>query len=280
MLLGAHVSIAGGLANAPMDGKELGCEAIQIFTKNQRQWASKPLSPADIASYRAALDGSGVKSVVVHDSYLIQLSSPDAGKLLRSREAFADELRRADALGCDALIFHPGAHLGQGEERALRLNAESIVWALSKCPGTGTRLLIETTAGQGTVVGYTLRHVARILELAGEPERVGVCIDIQHMYAAGYDTTTPAAYRRTMDELERAVGLRRVGAVHLNDSMKPLGSRVDRHQNIGDGVMGLDGFRLLVNDERFRDVPMVLETPGGYEGFRRDLKLLRSLVRR
>jgi deoxyribonuclease IV len=278
MLLGAHVSAAGGLHQAPLSGKRLGCSAIQIFTRNQRQWKAKTLTAAEIEGFRSAIQSCGLESIVSHDSYLINLASPDKINLQRSREAFQDEVDRCDLLGISCLIFHPGSHLGSGEKEGLRRVADSLNWILDHRSQSATKLLIETTAGQGTNLGYKFEHLAEILCQIKGSSRMGICLDTCHLFAAGYDLRMVSAYKRTMKQLEDIVGLAQVKAIHLNDSMNELGSRVDRHENIGRGRLGLGAFHLLVNEEQFRDVPMILETPGGEDGYRRDLATLRDLL--
>ena len=278
MLLGAHVSAAGGLHQAPLNGERLGCNAIQIFTRNQRQWKAKPLTAREVEGFRSAIQSCSLESVVSHDSYLINLASPDEMILQRSREAFRDEVDRCDLLGISCLIFHPGSHLGTGEEEGLHRVADSLNWILSQRSRSATRLLIETTAGQGTNLGYRFEQLAEILCRIRESSRMGICLDTCHLFAAGYDLRMLRAYTSTIKQLDDIVGLTQVRAIHLNDSMKELGSRVDRHENIGKGQLGLGAFRLLLNEEHFSNVPMLLETPGGEEGYRRDLATLRSLL--
>jgi len=278
MLLGAHVSVAGGLHQAPLSGKRLGCSTIQIFTRNQRQWKARTLTAAEIEGFRSAIQSCGLESIVSHDSYLINLASPNKINLQRSREAFQDEVDRCDLLGISCLIFHPGSHLGSGEKEGLRRVADSLNWILDHRCQSATKLLIETTAGQGTNLGYKFEHLAEILCQIKKSSRMGICLDTCHLFAAGYDLRMVPAYKRTMKQLDDIVGLAQVKAIHLNDSMNELGSRVDRHENIGRGRMGLGAFHLLVNEEQFRDVPMILETPGGEDGYRRDLATLRDLL--
>jgi deoxyribonuclease-4 len=279
MLLGAHVSVAGGLHQAPHNGKRLGCSAIQIFTRNQRQWSAKKLTPAEVEGFQMAVQSCALESVVSHDSYLINLASPDERILQRSQEAFRDELDRCNLLGISCLIFHPGSHLGTGEKEGLSQVAESLNWIMEQRGRSETRLLIETTAGQGTNLGYKFEHLAEILCQVEASSRMGICLDTCHLFAAGYDLRTARAYDKTMKQFDDIVGLTRVKAIHLNDAMNDLGSRVDRHESIGRGRMGIAPFRLLLNEERFRSIPMLLETPGGEDGYRRDLATLRRLLK-
>ena len=262
-VLGAHVSIAGGVENAVLHGLELGCDAIQIFSKNQRQWRSAMLTQTSIDAFRERLDASPISQTVVHDSYLINLASPDPDLLKKSREAFTDEVERAARLGIPYLVFHPGSHKGTDEASGISRIAESVNEALAGAVGDGVALLLETTAGMGDSVGCTFEQLRRIIDLIEKKERMGVCYDTAHAFAAGYDIRTEDAYQETFRLFDDIVGLERLRVFHLNDSKADLGSRVDRHENIGEGYLGETPFRLLVNDSRFADCPMILETPGG-----------------
>jgi deoxyribonuclease IV len=277
MFLGAHVSTSGGVDKAPGNGVRVGCEAIQVFTKNQRQWKARPLSKAEVESYLSEVAKSRIQRAVSHDSYLINLASPDDAILKRSREAFADEVERCERLKIPYLIFHPGSHVGSGEKVGLRSIATCINDTLHNKAGYATQLLLETTAGQGTNLGYSFEQLAEILEMVKEKDRVGICVDSCHIFAAGYEIRTADAYRSTMTLLDQVIGLKKVKAFHLNDSKNPLGSRVDRHEHIGEGHLGVETFRLILNDDRFRGIPMVLETPGEDEDFVRNLQLLKKL---
>jgi deoxyribonuclease-4 len=275
-LLGAHVPTAGGLHKAPAHGQDIGATAIQVFTRNQRQWAAKPLADEETAAWTTALAATGVRSVMAHASYLINLASPDDALCAKGREAFRAEMERCRALGIPYAVFHPGAHLGAGEDAGVRTVARSLDHVLSSSPGGTVMPLLEITAGQGSCVGHRFEHLAEVLARVKSPERVGVCLDTCHLYAAGYDIATPRGYERTLAEFDRVVGLGKLRAMHLNDARKPLGSRVDRHAPIGEGHLGLATFRRLLADERLRAVPKVLETPGGLEGWRREIALLRG----
>jgi deoxyribonuclease-4 len=224
------------------------------------------------------MDNCRIKVALAHDSYLINLGSPVAETLRKSLEAFADEMERCELLGIPYLVFHPGSHLGVGEAAGLQRVAASINRVLHQKKGAATQVLLETTAGQGTSLGYRFEQLAAILAEIEVEDRVGVCVDTCHLFAAGYDFRTRAAYDVTFHQLDQVIGLKRVKAFHLNDSKKTLGSRVDRHENIGKGELGLDPFRFLLNDPRFACLPMVLETPGGNDAYRRDLKTLKGLV--
>jgi len=280
LLLGAHVSITGGVYKAPERGRKLTCDCIQIFSKNQMQWKTKPLADADAARFREESKKHGIAETMIHDSYLINLASPDDALLTKSRGAFVDEMRRAELLGVRYLVFHPGAHVGSGEQAGLRAIAESMDCARRESGSSGVVLLLENTAGQGSVLGHSFEQLAKIMDSLEDQKGVGVCFDTCHAYAAGYDVRVPKGYERTFDVFDDVIGLDRLKAMHLNDSKGKLGSRLDRHEQIGRGHIGTEGFGNLMNDERFRDIPMVLETPGGEKEYASNLKLLRSLVRR
>lgn len=277
-LLGAHVPTAGGLAKAPAHGHSIGATAIQIFTRNQVQWAARPVAAEEAAAFRAALDGSGVGMVVAHGSYLVNLASPEAELRARSRAAFVADLARCHALGIPYLIFHPGAHMGAGEAVGLRTLVRSLDHVLARATALDVVPLLEVTAGQGSTLGHRFEHLAEVLARVRAPERLGVCLDTCHLFAAGYDIAGERGYEDTLARLERLVGLERVRALHLNDAKKGLGSRLDRHAPIGAGGLGLDVFRRLLRDPRLSGRPMVLETPGGLDGWRREIALLRELA--
>jgi len=279
MILGAHVSIAGGLQNAPRNGKSLGCESIQIFTRNQRQWKVKSLETHEIQSFRNEMDVSNIQIATAHASYLINLGSPEESILIRSREAFCQEFRRCEELGITYLIVHPGAHVGSGEKSGLKTIAESLNFILEREQDYQTQILLETTAGQGSQLGHRFEHLAEILLQLKEPNQVGICIDTCHIFAAGYDFRTRQGFFHTLEELEKVIGLAKVKAFHLNDSKRELGSRVDRHDHIGEGCIGLEAFRLLVNEKCFDELPMILETPGGEEHYRDNLENIRNLIK-
>lgn len=280
MLLGAHVSTAGGMPNAIQAGLDLGCEAIQVFTRNQRQWTPRPLDPEGTRRFRDRGREAGyLKSAVSHASYLINLCAVDGTVLERSRAALTDEIRRCAALRIPHLCVHPGAHMGAGEQAGLERIAESLRLALSETRGARVKVLLENTAGQGTTLGHRLEHLGELLRLL-RSRRVGVCIDTCHLFAAGYDLRGAKAYERSVDAIDRDVGLERVHAIHLNDSKHPCGSRRDRHEHIGEGAIGGAAFRRLVNDERFSGRPGLLETPGGPEHYTRNLERLHGMRKR
>lgn len=279
---GSHLSVAGGCHKAVEAAQRYGCEALQIFTKNSNQWNARDLTAEEVRTFRRAVRQSGLRVVMAHDSYLINLASPDEGLHRRSVEAFLVELRRAEQLGLRYVITHPGAPLDSGEEAGVARVAAALDEVHRRLPRLRVRVLLENTAGQGSALGHRFEQLAAILAGVAEPRRVGVCFDTCHAFAAGYGLAPEAEYHATMRALARAVGLGRVKAFHLNDSLKPQGSRVDRHAHIGRGHLGLEPFRLLVNDPRFRHRPMVLET-AKEEGDNKDmdavnLKTLRALV--
>lgn len=280
MMLGGHISISGGVSQAPARAKAVTCDCMQIFSKNQMQWKAKPLQLEEAESFRISMRENGISEAVIHDSYLINLGSPDKALLKQSREAFLDEMVRAKHLGVRNLIFHPGAHMGSGEQAGLKRIAESMNWARREFGSSDVTLVLEITAGQGSVLGYSFEQLARIIDLVEDQKGVGVCFDTAHAYAAGYDVKTRAGYEKTFDQFDEVIGLDMLKAMHLNDSKVKLGSRIDRHEQIGKGLIGLEGFRNFVNDKRFERIPMVLETPEGEKGYKKELKTLRSLMRR
>lgn len=263
MKFGAHMSTSGGLHKAFALGEQAGCDTIQIFSKNQQQWRARPLTDSDIARWKAEQARTGLGPVVVHDSYLINLASPRDDLWEKSIAAFADELERCAALGIPYLVTHPGAHTGSGEEAGLQREADALNRLFDAGVGDAVMVLLEITAGQGTCLGGRFEHLAKLIELVAHDERLGVCLDTCHMLAAGYDFRTPETYAATFDEFDRVVGMERIKIIHVNDSQKDLGSHVDRHAHIGEGCIGLEGFRSLINDPRLADVPMILETPKG-----------------
>lgn len=259
---GAHVSASGGVVNAPANARAIGATGFALFTKNQRQWTARPLTAGEIDDFRRACEQSGYApaQILPHDSYLINLGHPEAEGLAKSREAFFDEMHRCEELGLDRLNFHPGSHLRQiGEAESLDRIAESINLALDRTHGVTA--VIENTAGQGSNLGFRFEHLAYLIERVEDKTRVGYCIDTCHAFAAGYDLRTAAACDATFAELDRVVGLQYLRGMHLNDAMKPLGSRVDRHAPLGDGEIGWECFRYIARDSRFDGIPLILETP-------------------
>ncbi|NOZ29600.1 MAG: deoxyribonuclease IV [Chloroflexi bacterium] len=278
--LGAHMSIAGGVSKAFDRGVLVGCEAMQIFTKNQNQWRAKPLEPAEIERFHQRHRETGIDPVVAHDAYLINLASPDEALWEKSLNAFIDELERAEALGLLGLVMHPGSHVGAGEDVGIDRIARALDRAHAATQGFRTLTILEITAGQGTNLGYTFEQLAAIRNAVDDPARVAICFDTAHALAAGYEYRTPDAYAAMWEHFDQVLGLDLVKCFHLNDSKRDLGSRVDRHTHIGQGYVGLEGFRLLLNDPRFDGLPMLLETPKGPD-MKEDvenLRVLRSLI--
>jgi deoxyribonuclease-4 len=271
------MSIAGGLEKAVERGVALGCTAIQLFTKSNNQWAARPIGDDEARRFKDALGASGLSHVVAHDSYLINLCSPDETLWRKSVEALTHELERCALLGVPWLVIHPGAHMGAGEGPAIRRMAEAIDAVHARVPAGEASLAIETAAGQGTTIGHRFEQIAAILARTRHPERVGLCLDTCHVFAAGYDLRTRRGYGEAMRRLDGEVGLERLVAVHVNDSKRDCGSRVDRHEHIGRGYLGLDAFRWLMNDERLRGLPLVLETPKD-EACREDVRNLKALL--
>jgi len=276
--VGAHVSTAGGVFNAPLNAERIGARAFALFTKNQRQWKAKPLTGDDVRKFKENLERVGIdpKHVLPHDSYLINLGNPYPEKRRRSLEAFIDEIERCYLLGLKYLNFHPGSHLGKmSEEECLEVIADSINEAIYRT--RDVVLVIENTAGQGSNVGYRFEHLARIIELVEDKSRIGVCLDTCHMFAAGYDIRTKEEYERTMREFGEVVGFKYLKGMHLNDAKSELGSRVDRHHSIGKGNIGIDAFRFIMNDDRLNDIPLILETIDP-SIWKEEIELLYSLI--
>ncbi|MBN1482996.1 deoxyribonuclease IV [candidate division KSB1 bacterium] len=260
--IGAHVSASGGVENAPINAHEIGATAFALFTKNQRQWSAKPLTGESIEHFKKNCIEFDYKPefILPHDSYLINLGNPDGEGLEKSRASFLDEMQRCEQLGLMYLNFHPGAHLQHySEEKCIQVIAESVNMALDQT--TSVVAVIEVTAGQGSHVGYKFEHLKSIIELIDDDSRIGVCIDTAHIYAGGYDLRTKEAFHYTFKLFDDIVGLRFLRGMHLNDSKKELGSRVDRHDSLGDGQIGWEPFKWIMQDERFDDIPLILETP-------------------
>lgn len=260
--IGPHVSASGGVENAPLNAKGVGATAFALFTKNQRQWNAAPLTAQSIELFKARCKEFGYTAaqILTHDSYLINLGNPDEDALEKSRIAFLDEMQRCEQLGLTLLNFHPGSSLGKiTEEECLTLIAESINMALEKT--TSVTAVIENTAGQGSNLGFKFEHLAYIIEHVNDKSRVGVCLDTCHTFAAGYDIRTANGFTETFEYFEEVVGFQYLKGMHLNDSKKGLGSHVDRHDSLGKGELGIDVFRLLMNDSRFDGIPLILETP-------------------
>jgi deoxyribonuclease IV len=276
--VGAHVSASGGVENAPVNAHEIGAKAFALFTKNQKQWRSSPLTKKNIDDFKANIEKYGFSPdhILPHDSYLINLGHPEEEGLTKSRSAFFDEMKRAEQLGIRMLNFHPGSHLGKIDpEKSLLRIAESINMALDKT--SGVTAVIENTAGQGTNLGFEFEHLAFIIQHVEDKSRVGVCLDTCHSFAAGYNIKSEAGYQETFRKFDEIVGMKYLSALHLNDAKKELGSRVDRHESIGQGTIGLDTFRWIMNDPRFEEIPLILETPND-DIWAEEISLLYSLV--
>jgi len=275
-LLGAHMSIAGEVGESLIRGKQVGADCIQIFTKSSRQRASKPFSKEEIEKFKHNQVETGIATVIAHDSYLVNLGAPDEALRTKSVKGFIDELHRCEALGVPTLVAHPGAHVGSGVENGIKTIAKSIDEAHAASKGFKVRIALEITAGQGSTLGHTFQEIGQIFDAVVENERLRLCFDTEHAFAAGYDIRTPEGYENTFSELDKLIGIKKLAAFHLNDSIKDFNSRVDRHQHIGKGFIGLDAFRRILNDERFFGLPMCLETPKG-DDLKEDIENLATL---
>lgn len=281
-LIGAHMSIAGGIYNSLVWGKEVGCNTIQIFTKSNNQWRAKPLSEEEIDRFKKNQKETQISPVVAHDSYLINVASNNKFLQEKSKEALLIEYQRCEALGIPYLVMHPGAHTGAGEKEGLKRISESLNWLFQKAENYKVQIALETTAGQGSNLGYRFEHLAEIIDKIEQHKKVCICLDTCHVFAAGYDIRVEAGYDKMMDEFNKIIGLEKLKVIHFNDSVKDLGSRVDRHEHIGRGKIGKDGFAFFMNDKRLEKIPKLLETPKDAEGKfdRENLKVLRSLVKK
>ncbi len=280
-LLGTHVSVSGGIHTAFERAMRIGCATMQVFTKNSNQWTARAFTDEDIQNYKTACGKATVDPVFAHAAYLINLCAVTPATLARSRMALTDELRRCEALGLRGLIVHPGSHVGAGEEEGIRRISESVNHAHAATPGFRTLTILETTAGQGTTIGHRFEQIRNIIDGIEQRDRVGVCIDTCHLFAAGYPIHRYDGWEETMREFEAIIGFDRLAAVHVNDSKRELGSRVDRHEHIGKGKMGLQGFAMLMNDPRFQAIPKILETDKSDDMHEdvENMTLLRSLIR-
>jgi deoxyribonuclease-4 len=275
--IGAHVSAAGGVENAPLNAHKIGATAFALFTKNQRQWKAKPLTDENISLFKKNCEKYGYKptQILPHDSYLINLGHPEKTALQKSRDAFLDEMQRCEQLGLDRLNFHPGSHLNQiSEEECLGIIAESINLSLEKTKGVTA--VIENTAGQGTNLGFSFYQLKKIIDQVEDKSRVGVCIDTAHAYSAGYDIKTKAGFEKVFQEFDEVIGFEYLRGMHLNDSKKECGSKVDRHDSLGKGTLGLEVFECIVKDDRFNGIPLILETPDT-DLWAEEIELLKNL---
>ena len=279
LLIGAHTSAAGGVHNALYEGRDIGATTIQLFTSNQRQWKARELTDEAIDLWNKALDETGLKSIMSHDSYLINLGSPDPEVLAKSQEAFRKEITRALQLGLAFVNFHPGAALKEGVEKCLDTIVKSLLSVKDMFSGKeNLRLLLETTAGQGSTVGAKFEELSYIIERVKKEVPIGVCIDTCHIFAAGYDIRTKKDVKQTLDEFDRVVGIEHLHAMHINDSMKPFASRRDRHADLGKGEIGLEAFEAIMQDPRTKYLPKYLETPGLNAVWKKEIALLRSFA--
>jgi deoxyribonuclease-4 len=271
------MSIAGGVYNSLLSGKELGCNTIQIFTKNATQWRAKDLTSEEIEKFKELQKETQISPVVAHDSYLINVASVDKDLSQKSRGSLLIELSRAEMLGLSYLVMHPGSN--PDEKDGIKRIADSLNWVHSKAQKYKAKICLETTAGQGNTLGHRFEQIAEIIDGVNEKKRLGVCYDTAHTFAAGYDIRAKKAYLDTFKEFDKIIGLKRLRVIHLNDSKKDLGTRVDRHEHIGKGLIGLEAFRILLNDPRFEKIPKILETPKEGDMDKRNLKVLRSLIK-
>ncbi len=276
--IGAHVSASGGIENAPLNAKEIGATAFALFTKNQRQWMAKPLTEDSIKKFKDNCEkfGFSSKHILPHDSYLINLGSPNEEGLEKSRNAFVEEMKRCEVLGLELLNFHPGSHLKKiSEEECAKIIAESINIAIDKTKGVIA--VIENTAGQGSNIGYRFEHLAQIIDGIEDKSRVGVCIDTCHAFAGGYDLNTKEGYEKTFSDFDQIVGMQYIKGMHLNGAKKGLASRVDRHASLGEGELGIDTFKWIMQDKRLDDIPLILETPDDTL-WAKEIELLKSFI--
>ncbi|MCL4549731.1 MAG: deoxyribonuclease IV [Bacteroidetes bacterium] len=281
-LLGAHVFVAGGVDSAIDNGEGLGFTAIQLFTKNNNRWFSKDLTEKEINAFKEKKSNSNIKAIVSHDSYLINLCAKDPENLEKSRKSFLDELKRCELLEIPYLNFHPGSHGGQGEEEGLKIIAESLNITHEQTKGYKVKSMLEATAGQGNALGYRFEQLKKIIDMVDEKERMCVCIDTAHIFAAGYNIKDPKEYKKVIKEFDDIIGLDLLNCIHMNDSKKELGSRVDRHDHIGKGFIGKEGFTNIMNDKKLEKVPKILETPKGKEQKEdlENIKMLLSLIKK
>lgn len=280
VLLGAHESIAGGVAMALERGRSVGCDTVQIFVKSPNRWAARPLTGEEVAAFRVAIGQTGIWPVFAHSLYLINLATPADELWHKSLEALTDDLERCEQLGLPGLVLHPGSHMGSGEKAGIARLSAALDELHARLPGYTAQVWLEVTAGQGDSLGHTFAQLRAMIDGVKQPERLGVCFDTAHAFAAGYELRTPEGYEATWAEFDALLGLDRLRAIHLNDSKKDRGSRVDRHDHIGQGMLGLEPFRLLLNDPRFYGIPMALETNKGPDlaEDRMNLAILRRLI--
>jgi len=278
MKLGAHVSIKGGVDKSPIYGKSATCEVIQIFSKNQLQWKFPEIEDETVELFKENCKINGILPISIHASYLLNLASPKKDILEKSIENLSKELEVADLLNIPYVVVHPGAHMGEGEVKGIKTIAKSIKEVFKRSKSKKSILLLETTAGEGSVLGYRFEHLRDIIDLANENNRIGVCFDTCHVFSAGYDIRTYDSFEKVIEEFDKIIGLKYLKLFHLNDSKRDLGERMDRHEEIGKGKIGANAFKFLVNSKLFMDIGGILEIPGDIEGYRRNLKVLRGLI--
>lgn len=279
MIPGAHVHAKGGLHNGISIGEELGCQAIQIFMKSPNRWVGKKLTDDDVNTFIQRWRDSNIDIVLAHDSHLTNLASPKADVLARSYDAFLEQIYRASRLKIPYLVTHLGAHLSAGEEAGLQLLSENLNKLLNQTVETDVMVVLETTAGQGTNLGYRFEQIKQVMDSIEQKHRIGVCVDTCHIFAAGYDIRTAKSYQATFNKFDRIIGIENLKVLHLNDSKSGFKSRIDRHEHIGRGKIGLEAFNLLINDERFKKIPMIIETPQNEEMHQMNLETLKRLIR-
>jgi len=277
--LGAHTSIAGGIFNAILQGQEIKADVVQIFSKNQRQWVGKDYSAEALEKYFQAIAETGVQPVMIHTSYLINLGSTNDETVKKSVAALSDEIKRAHILKIPYIVLHPGSHTGAGEAAGIQKIAENLKKTLESADAADVTVLLETTAGQGTNLGYTFEQLRDIIDHSRMKARLGICLDTCHIFTAGYDIRTAEGWRQTRDDFAKIIGLDKLMGFHLNDSKQPFASRKDRHERIGKGEIGIASFEAILNDPLVQHVPMILEIPGGVEAYAEDLTLLRGLLK-
>jgi len=268
------MSIAGGVYNALLAGEQYGCDTIQIFVKSSNQWQAKPFKPEELIRYHDEQKRTGIEPVIAHASYLVNLGSPDQALLEKSRRAFLEEMTRCEKLAIPNLVIHPGSHIQAGEQAGIDTVVESLDWLLERTEDYRVKITLETTAGQGTNLGYKFEHLAEMIGKSANPNRLAVCFDTCHAFAAGYDISTKKGYDQTWAEFERIICIDKLAVIHLNDTKKGLNSKIDRHEHIGQGILGRKAFGLIMQDKRFKKIPKILETPKGDDGEMDDINLV------
>ncbi len=277
MIIGGHMSISGGFREAPERANKIGLNSMQVFTKNQRQWIAKPLDIDDVNEYKKNMKSFGIKITVAHASYLVNLAAPADENFKKSIDSMVHELERCDTLNIPYLIFHPGAHMGKGESYGLKRIVQGMDEIISRFKGKA-KITIETTAGQGSNLGYKFEQIQYMLDNVSDKDMVKVCMDTCHIFAAGYELRSKNGYEKTMEEFDNKIGFKNLVAVHLNDSEKALGTRVDRHAQIGFGYIGKQGIKNILFDKRFSEIPLILETPGGEDLYPQDLRIINEIL--